>query len=147
MTTNELILNVVNAGAKVYKALGVGLPHDIYEECIVYELSKQGMKAEKQKQIPLKYEELEFSNAFIVDILVEDKLVVGLKPVDASYETYSIFIEGYIKHCNSSVGLVLDFNVPNFRSGVRIIEKTTFKPIANPLVYTEYQYGNKKRKR
>ncbi|WP_183305409.1 GxxExxY protein [Dysgonomonas hofstadii] len=138
---------VVNAGSKVHKACGVGLSHNVYEECIVYELSKIGIKAERQKQVSLKYEKLEFSDAFTVDILVENKLLVGLKPVNVSPEAYSLFVEGYMKHCSSSVGLVLDFYVVNFRSGVKIIEKSAFKPIAHPLIYTEYQYGNKRNKK
>lgn len=147
MITNELIIKVVNAGSKVHKALGSELSHDIYEDCIVYELSKQEIKAEKQKPISLKYEELEFPVAFNVDIFVENKMVVGLRPVNIDYDTYCRFIEGYIKNCNSPVGLILDFSTSNFRSGVRIVEKSSFKPISHPLVYTDYQYGSRKNKK
>ena len=147
MTTNELILKVVNAGTKIHKQLGSGLTHDIYEDCIVYELAKQNIEVEKQRQVSVKYENLNFPSAYSIDLLVEKKLVVCLKPINIEADIFSRFVEGYMRNLeSSSAGLMLDFSVSSFRSGVRIIEKTLFKPVSHPLIYTEYQYGKKKKK-
>lgn len=140
MTSNDLITYVVNAGSKIHKALGAGLLQEIYEECLVYELAKKEINAERQKVLPLEFEQLKFEKAFIVDLFVEKKLVVGIKPENVPESMFRRKIESYVKLCGFSTGLIIDFNVDDFRSGVRVLEKA-FKPLSPPIIGFAGSYG------
>jgi GxxExxY protein len=142
----EMIMQIINAGVKVHKALGFGLFREVYEECLIYELLKQDIKVEKQKRIPLTYEGLEFSNAFEIDIIVEDTLIVGLRPANIQENIYYKYIQTYAKHCNLAIGIIFDFHVDDFRSGIRIVQKKSAKPTAlsATLVSHYYKYYKKK---
>ena len=140
MDVKELIKQVVNVGSKIYKVLGSGLYKDVYAECIIYELSEIGINAERQKNMSLKYRTLEFDSAYQVDVIVEDILVVGIQPVDMPVDVYCKHIQTYAKHSNSSIGLILDFNVTDFRRGVKIIQKPSPKPVVFPMSYLKYYY-------
>lgn len=141
MSVKELITSIILVGSKVHRALGTGLYRDVYGECIVYELLKQGLNVEKRKDMPLKYEELEFESAYEVDMIVEDVLVIGIKPVNIPEDIYYKDIETYVRHSKSSVGLILDFYASDFRSGIRIVEKAVSKPVVFPLSYLKYYYN------
>lgn len=141
MTSTDLISYVVNAGSKIHKTLGSGLSQEVYEECLIYELSKKEVSAERQKVLPVEFEQLKFEKAFIVDLFVEKRLVVGIKPENVNESAYRRKIETYAKLCGSNTGLIIDFNVDDFRAGVRVLEKS-FRPV------TGYSgnYYNKSRK-
>ncbi len=144
MTNNELITCIIIAGSKIHRSLGAGLFHEVYEECLIHELSKKNIIAERQKAISVEFEELKFEKAFIVDILVEEKLVVGIKPENIQECMFRRKVETYIKLCGQKTGLILDFNTDDFRSGVRIIEKS-FKPTTPSMRSYGYDYYGKKR--
>lgn len=137
MTNNELITCVIIAGSKIHKSLGAGLLHEVYEECLVYELSKKNITAERQKTLSVEFEELKFEKAFTVDLLVEEKLVVGIKPENAQDGMFRRKVETYVKLCGQKTGLIIDFNTEDFRAGVRILEKS-FKPIVPSLRHYSY---------
>lgn len=81
MSENEISKLVFEYGLKIHRKLGVGLYEMVYEECLVYELKKQGIKVEKQKNISIEYEELVIEKAFRLDLLIEDKVIVEIKAV------------------------------------------------------------------
>ncbi|MFV0538791.1 MAG: GxxExxY protein [Dysgonomonas sp.] len=145
MTNNELITCIIIAGSKIHKSLGTGLFHEVYEECLIYELSKKNIIAERQKTISVEFEELKFEKAFIVDLLVEEKLVVGIKHENAQEGMFRRKVETYIKLCGQKTGLVIDFNTDDFRSSVRIIEKS-FKPTTPSVRNYGYDYYGKNAK-
>lgn len=144
MTNNELITCIITAGSKIHRSLGTGLFQEVYEECLIYELSKKNIIAERQKVISVEFEELKFEKAFVVDLLVEGKLVVGIKPENVQEGMFRRKIETYIKLCGQKTGLVIDFNSDDFRSSVRIIEKS-FKPTTPAMRSYGYDYYGKKR--
>ncbi len=143
MTNNELMTCVIIAGSKIHRSLGAGLFQEVYEECLIYELSKKNIIAERQKTISVEFEELKFEKAFIVDLLVEEKLVVGIKPESTQESMFRRKVETYIKLCGQKTGLVLDFNTDDFRSSVRIIEKS-FKPLVPSMQHYMYYEDYKK---
>jgi len=145
MTSNDLITQVVNAGSKIHKALGSGLLQDVYEECLIYELSKRDITSERQKTLPVEFEHLKFEKAFIVDLFVENRLVVGIKPENVSESVFRRKIETYAKLCGYNTGLIIDFNVEDFRAGIRVLEKS-FKPVAPPIGYSGNYYSKNYRK-
>ncbi|GAB6009639.1 GxxExxY protein [Dysgonomonas reticulitermitis] len=146
MTNSELIACIINAGSKIHRSLGAGLLHEVYEECLIHELSKKNITAERQKVLSVEFEELKFEKAFTVDLLVEEKLVIGIKPEYAQESIFRRKVETYVKLCGQKTGLIIDFNTEDFRAGVRILEKS-FKPTSpSHKHYGYYEYYGKKTK-
>lgn len=122
MTENELSKIVFDAGLKIHKKLGPGLFETVYEECLFYELQKQGLKVEKQIVLPIVYEELKINNAFRIDIMVESKLILEIKAVEFINPSHKAQLLTYLKMTNCKLGLLINFNEETFRAGVsRII--------------------------
>lgn len=121
MSENEISKLVFESGLKIHRKLGVGLYEMVYEECLVYELKKQGIKVEKQKNISIEYEELVIEKAFRLDLLIEDKIIVEIKAVPEinSYHTYQLL--NYLRITGCKLGLVLNFHSVLFKDGVKRI--------------------------
>ena len=119
MTENELSKIVFDAGVKVHKALGPGLLESAYEECLYYELQKHGLSVEKQKALPLIYEEVKLDAGYRVDLLVEKKLVIEIKSVESLNDIHLAQILTYLKLSNCKLGLLINFNTVLFKDGVR----------------------------
>lgn len=79
MTENELSRIVFDCALKVHQSLGPGLLESAYEECLFYELKKTGLNVEKQKPLPLIYEEVRLDVGYRIDIIVENKLIIEIK--------------------------------------------------------------------
>jgi GxxExxY protein len=119
MTENELSKIVFDAGLKVHKALGPGLLESAYEECLFYELQKQGISVEKQKALPLIYEEVKLDAGYRIDLLVEKKLIIEIKSVEALNDLHLAQILTYLKLSNCKLGLLINFNTVLFKNGVK----------------------------
>ncbi|MBB4037811.1 GxxExxY protein [Dysgonomonas hofstadii] len=143
MDIKELIKSVINVSSKVHKELGSGLYINIYRECIVNDLKEEGLSVEESKEMPLMYRKLRFNKAYKVDMIIESTLVVGIRPMNIPEEIYWEYIHTYAKHNNSSVGLILDFNVKDFSTGIRIVQRMSPKPVVFPSSYMKYYYGKK----
>jgi len=119
MTTNELSKIVFEAGLRIHRKIGPGLLESAYEECLAYELKKKGLKVERQLSLPLTYEEITIQNAYRIDLFIEAKLVVELKTVGELNELHFAQLLTYLKLLNCPLGLLINFNVPLFKDGVR----------------------------
>ena len=97
MTENELSRVVFDCALKVHQALGPGLLESAYEECLFYELKKSGLAVQKQKPLPLIYEEVKLDVGYRIDIVVEDKLILEIKSVDALNEVHFAQLLTYLK--------------------------------------------------
>ncbi len=111
MNENELSKIVIGYAIKVHKSLGPGLLESAYEECLFYELNKNGLYVERQKPIPLIYEEVKLDVGYRIDLMVENKLILELKSVDALNEVHLAQILTYLKLSNCKLGLLINFNV------------------------------------
>ena len=80
MTENEISRIIVGAALKIHKSLGPGLLESAYEECLYYELQNQGLNVQKQKPLPLIYEDVKLEIGYRVDLMVEDKVVIEINP-------------------------------------------------------------------
>ncbi|WP_312196414.1 GxxExxY protein, partial [Epilithonimonas vandammei] len=118
LTENELSKIVFDLGLKIHKKLGPGLFENVYEECLFYELQKQGLKVEKQIILPIIYEELKIENAFRIDILVESKLILEIKAVEYINPSHKAQLLTYLKMTDCKLGLLINFNEETFKSGV-----------------------------
>ena len=115
----ELTERILNCAYKVHSKLGAGMLESVYQRCLSYELTKNGIKNETEKAIPLKYGELFVENAFKIDILVEDSVVLELKSVEKFNELHQSQILSYMKTANKKVGLLINFNVGSLRNGIK----------------------------
>ena len=121
MTENELAKIAFEAGLKVHKVLGPGLLESAYEECLYYELIKLGLKVEKQKALPLVYEELKLDAGYRIDLLVENKLIIEIKSVEALNDLHFAQILTYLKLSKCKLGLLINFNSVLFKDGIKRI--------------------------
>lgn len=119
MDENELSKIVFELGLKIHKKFGAGLFENVYEECLYYELKKAGLKVERQKTLPIIYEELRIENAFRVDLIVENKLILEIKTVDFINDVHKSQILTYLKLTNCKLGLILNFRTDIFKNGVK----------------------------
>lgn len=125
MTENEISKIVFDAALKVHQALGPGLLESAYEECLFYELKKSGLFIEKQKPLPLVYEEVKLEAGYRVDIFIENKFIVEIKAVDALNDIHLAQLLTYLKLSNCKLGLLINFNVPLIKNGIkRVINGT-----------------------
>ena len=118
MTENELSKVVFEAGLKIHRKFGPGLFEHVYEECLFYELDKAGLLVEKQKLLPIIYEELKIENAYKLDILVEKKLILEIKAVEYINPTHKMQLLTYLKMTDCRLGLLINFQVDYFKNGV-----------------------------
>lgn len=119
MTENELSKVVFDSALKVHKALGPGLLESAYEECLFYELKKTGLWVEKQKPVPLIYEEVKLEVGYRIDIMVENKLVIEAKAVDVLNDIHLAQILTYLKLSHCKLGLLINFNVILIKNGIK----------------------------
>lgn len=115
----EISKIVFEAALKVHKALGPGLFESAYEECLYYELKKSNLKIEKQKALPLIYEEVKMDVGYRIDILIEDKFIVEIKSVEALNDVHLAQLLTYLKLSDCKLGLLINFNVKLLKNGVR----------------------------
>ena len=119
MTENELSRIVFDCALKVHQSLGPGLLESAYEECLFYELRKIGLNVEKQKPLPLIYEEVKLDVGYRIDIIVENKLVIEIKSVEALNDVHFAQLLTYLKLTNCKLGLLINFNVSLIKNGVK----------------------------
>ena len=119
MTENEISKIVFECALKVHKALGPGLLESAYVECMFYELKKYNLKVEKQKTLPLIYEEVKLDAGYRIDIIIEDKFIVEIKSVESLNDVHLAQILTYLRLSDCKLGLLINFNVKLLKEGVR----------------------------
>jgi len=125
MTENEISERIIGCAIQVHKALGPGLLENAYVECLFYELQKSGLKVEKQKALPLVYKEVKLDAGYRLDLIVENKVIIELKAVEALNEIHFAQLLTYLKLSGCKLGLLMNFNV------LRVVEG--IKRVANDL--------------
>lgn len=121
MHENDISQIVFDAGLKVHRNLGPGLLESAYEECLFHELQKTGLYVEKQKPMPLVYEEVKLDIGYRLDFLVESKVVVEIKAVEALNDIHLAQVLTYLKLSKCKLGLLINFNSTLFKNGYRRI--------------------------
>jgi GxxExxY protein len=121
MSENELSSLIIGCALKVHKALGPGLLESAYEACLLYELAKLGLKVECQKGLPLIYEEVNLECGYRLDLLVEGKVIIELKAIESLNSLHTAQVLTYLKLSNCKLGLLINFNVPLLKDGIKRI--------------------------
>ncbi|WP_143884556.1 GxxExxY protein [Chryseobacterium binzhouense] len=124
MTENELSYKIIGAALEVHKTIGVGLLENAYEIALAYELKKLGLKVENQISLPLKYKEVSIDNAYRIDLIVENKVIIEIKSVLDIHPIFYSQVLTYLKLTNIRLGLLINFNSPLIKDGIhRIVNK------------------------
>jgi len=121
MTENDLAYKVIGLSIDVHNALGPGLLESAYQECLCYKINKEGLKVEKEKAMPLIFEEVRLDCGYRIDLLIENKLVIEIKSVDALNDIHLAQTLTYLKLGNYKLGLLINFNTVLLKSGIKRI--------------------------
>ena len=119
MEFDNLSNKVIGCALKVHRALGPGLLESTYEQCLCYELSKAGLRFERQKELPVKYDDILIDCGYRIDILVEEKLIIELKSVGELQRIHDAQLLTYMKLSSVQIGLLINFNSVLLRDGIK----------------------------
>ncbi len=115
---NELTAIVVDLCIKIHSRVGPGCFERVYEEILYYELTKLGFKVQRQLLLAIQYEELFIKDAYKIDLLVEDKLVLELKSIFPLHPVYFNQIHTHLSLLNLKHGMLINFKVPLMKEGI-----------------------------
>jgi len=125
---NELSGKVIGLCIEIHRELGPGLLESAYEECLASELSKAGVRFERQRALPVRYKEVQLDCGYRLDFVVEDELILELKAVSEPHPIHEAQLLAYLKLDRKAPGLLINFNVPTLRQRVkRVVSGHLFK--------------------
>jgi len=119
LNENELSNQVIKLALEVHTALGPGLLERSYKECLFYKLQKSNFVVEKEKIVPLIFEEVRLECGYRIDLLVENKLVIEIKSVSEINDVHLAQTLTYLKLGNYKLGLLVNFNVAHLKQGIK----------------------------
>jgi len=119
MTENEISNKIIGFAIEIHRALGPGLLESAYKECLFYKINKSGLFVEKEKAMPLIFEEVKLDCGYRVDLLVEKKLIVEIKSVEALNTVHLAQTLTYLRLGNYKLGLLINFNELLLKNGIR----------------------------
>jgi GxxExxY protein len=119
MTENEITEQIIGCAIKVHRSLGPGLLESAYEECLNYELRKTALEVERQKPLPLVYEEVKLDCGYRLDFMVNQKVIIEIKSVEALNDIHLAQVLTYLRLSTCKVGLLINFNVLKLTSGIK----------------------------
>ena len=119
VSENEITEQIIRAAIKVHKSLGPGLLESAYESCLYYEIFQSGLFVERQKAIPLVYADVKLDCGYRADLLVERKVIIEVKSVEALNEIHIMQTLTHLKLLDFRVGLLINFNVVRLIAGVK----------------------------
>jgi len=112
---------IIGAAIEVHRVLGPGLLESAYEECLCYELSLRDLKFKWQVPLPVAYKGIKLACGYKMDLLVDDLVVVELKTVEGLLQVHSAQLLSYLRLSGKPVGLLINFNSPTIKSGLKRI--------------------------
>jgi GxxExxY protein len=121
MNENEISKILVDCCFKVHTGLGPGLLESIYEEVLSYEIIKRGLNLERQKGIPVIYDQIKMELGFRADIIVENKVIIELKSIETIAPVHTKQLLTYLKLTGLKLGLLVNFNEALIKDGIKRI--------------------------
>lgn len=119
MRPNEASHAVITAAMRVHDALGAGMLESTVGACLLYELTQTGLQVQHQVRLPVVYRGVQLPTAYRVDFIVENCLIVELKCVEKLLPVHLAQVISYLKLSGLHLGLLINFNVPHLRQGIR----------------------------
>ena len=121
MTENEISKKIIGCAIEVHKQLGPGLLETAYQECLLYELRQAGLKVRKEMPMPIVYKEVKLDHGYRIDLLVEEKVVIEIKTVEAFTDVHTAQVLTYLRLGDYKLGLLLNFHVTMLKRGIKRI--------------------------
>ena len=119
MEPKKITETIIGAAIEVHRHLGPGLLESTYQACLAREFHLVGLNFEQQKQLPVEYKGLKLQCGYRLDFLVEGIVVVELKTVESLLPVHESQLLTYLKLSGCKIGLLLNFNVPVLKSGIK----------------------------
>jgi GxxExxY protein len=119
MHENEIARQIVDCAFKVHKSLGPGLLENVYQTALAYELTKRGFRIQLERGIPAEYEGVRLEVGFRADIIVENRVIIECKSVEALAPVHSKILLTYLRLADMRLGLLINFNVDLIKDGIR----------------------------
>jgi GxxExxY protein len=119
MTENEIAKEILDAAFAVHSKLGPGLLESVYEVVLAYELKKKGVTAERQKPMPILYDNIRFDEAFRSDLVVNGKVIVELKSVEALLPVHAKQLLTQLRLSGLKLGLLINFGEAHLKNGIK----------------------------
>jgi len=119
MTENEICTILLDCAFKIHRTFGPGLLESAYKECLYYEAGKRGLTMHKEKPVALIYEQVKMEVGYRADLIANQKVIVEVKAVDAICDIHMAQVITYLKLTNLKLGLLINFNVPLLKNGIR----------------------------
>ena len=121
MKENELSQLIIGKAIEVHRALGPGLLESAYQRCLYYELQNAGLHVKNELTMPVVYKEITLDHGYRLDMLVEDRVVIELKTVEALTDVHYAQMLTYLKLGNYKLGLLINFHVSVLKNGIKRI--------------------------
>ena len=118
MQINDLTYRIIGCAYTVHSELGPGLLESTYRTCLAYELRTNGLRVDMEKSVPLRYKNIGLDAAYRIDLLVEDRVVVELKAVDALHDVHKAQLLTYLRLSGKTHGLLINFNVRHLKDHI-----------------------------
>ena len=115
----ETTQKIIDSCITVHKQMGPGLLESVYECCLIDEMGKRNLKCESQVKLPVLYKGKQLNKDFFIDILVEDAIILELKSIEIVLPVHEVQLLTYLKLSNKKLGLLINFNVPLLKEGIK----------------------------
>lgn len=119
MDINKITEKIIGSAIEVHRNLGPGLLESAYEECLCYELHNNGLLFDRQRPVPVIYKEIKLDCGYRPDLIVENRVIVEIKSIDAIAPIHEAQILTYLRFANKKIGLLINFNVTILKNGLR----------------------------
>jgi GxxExxY protein len=116
---NEVSGAIVDSAVEVHQILGPGLLESAYEQCLVWELEQRELNVDRQVALPVSYKSLRLDNAYRLDIVVANEVIVELKCVDRIEPIHTAQLLTYLRMTGLRLGLILNFKTPVMKNGIK----------------------------
>ena len=121
MSENEISSKIIGAAIAIHKELGPGLLESTYEICLAYELKELGLVVKQQQALPVVYKNVKLNAGYRIDLLIEHKVIVEIKSVEALADIHTAQLLTYLKLRDVKLGLLINFNEVLLKNGIRRI--------------------------
>jgi GxxExxY protein len=139
MTENELATIIVDACYKVHKKLGPGLLESAYERILAFELRRRNLDFVRQKSIGISYEGVKIDFGFRADFIVEDKVIIEIKSIEALAPVHMKQLLTYLVFSQLKLGLLVNFNEAIIKTGIRRVVNNFVNTMLHATAFLDSQ--------
>ena len=118
---NQLSKDIIGCAIEVHKTLGPGLLESAYQTCLIHELRNKGLVVASEIPMPIIYKDIKLDHGYRMDLLVENKVVIEIKTVEAFTDVHLAQVLTYLKLGNYRLGLLVNFNTSLLKQGIKRI--------------------------